>query len=831
MAGFALRPLCLVVFGLFSVAVAHADDPGPPLDLRLERRTNVLLAPKPKGVPEVGIANPFATLPGDAYPLFVTADRMDGRADDVAHARGNAELRKAGAELYAENITYWPLDDEVDAEGDVRMLREGQDIRAPQLRMKLTEQTGTAVGLDFLFVREVQSKYQLRKQSLVRPGLSASNATSGAPMMMHVPASYGLPTLVDQTRPSLQSGSAERAEFEGEDRVRLFDSTFSTCKPGERDWYLKSSELLLDYDTQVGEARDATVYFKDVPIGYAPYATFPLTSGRRSGFFQPSFGVSTRDGIEVFTPYYWNIAPNYDLTFYPRFMSERGVQLSAEARYLSQYTRNITRLEYMPYDKMVGTDRYAYEIRHTQTLGYGLSGVVNWNGVSDNTYWQDLSSRLALTSQTQLPRQVMLNYVPVPWLQGSVNYQRFQTLQVDPSKPVLPPYFFEPQVNFLAFKSNVLNTDLALVGQYTRFTLQNQTSGRPVGDRLYLYPQVSMPFVHPAFTITPKVGLSATQYSLTYPFQEGQENLSRALPVASLDATMFFERETEILGKGFIHTLEPRAYYVKIPYKNQNNFPVFDTGLSDFNFAQIFTENRYSGYDRINDANQLTTALTTRMLSAETGVELFKAMIGQRRYFSDSKVGLPYEVATNSLPSKGVSNVVAAATGLLMPKTYADVAWEYDLDASVNQRFSVGMRYQPELGKVISAGYRYTRDPVTEIQQVGQIDITGQWPLSSRLSVVGRYNYSFLNSQLLEAIVGIEYTSGCWALRVVGQRLEALATEPNTTLFFQLELTDFASIGANPLPLLRRSIGGYGKVNELPADADAFQPVRPFQYQ
>ena len=213
------------------------------------------------------------------------------------------------------------------------------------------------------------------------------------------------------------------------------------------------------------------------------------------------------------------------------------------------------------------------------------------------------------------------------------------------------------------------------------------------------------------------------------------------------------------------------------------------------------------------------------MLSAETGVELFKAMVGQRRYFSDSKVFLPGEKP----PTKGASNIVVAANGLVAPKTYADAAWEYDYDASVAQRYSLGMRYQPELGKVLSASYRYTRDPVSEIPQVDQIDIAGQWPLSGRFSVVGRYNYSFRDQfvssangqvtresgQLLEAIAGIEYTAGCWALRLVGQRLEALA-EPNTTFFVQLELTDFASFGSNPIGLLRRSVPGYGKINELP---------------
>ena len=830
MPGFALRPLSLLSCGLFAGVVPAWGAPvDGALQLRLERRYDLFTRSRPVGALAVGIANPVSTLPGDSYPLFIAADRMDGRTDDVAHAEGKVELRKAGAQIFGDKMTYWPLDDEVEAEGDVRILQEGQDIRAPYLRMKLSEQIGSARDADYLFLRQLPSKFF--EQTMVVPTSATSNAaSSGTPMMMNIPAAaYGLPTVAaDATRPSLASGGAERAEFEGENQVRLFGGTYSTCKPGERDWYLRSAEMFLDFDEQAGEAHDATLYFKDVPIAYTPYATFPLNAGRRSGFFSPGIGFSTLNGWEVRTPYYWNIAPNYDVSIFPRVMSERGLLVSTESRYLSQNVPlHRTILQYMPDDKLYGGDRYAYDVKHTQVLGRGATATVNWNGVSDPLFFQQTSSSIAQTSQTQLPRQIMLNYTPAPWLTSILNYQRFQTLQTDPLNPIRPPYFLEPQFSFAAIKPNVYNMDLALVGQYSRFTNALPLPSQPVGDRVVLYPQLSVPYIHPAFSFTPKVGFHATQYSLDYQNNPllSQENLSRALPVGSIDTAVYFERETELLGKGFIQTLEPRLYYVKIPYKDQSNYPVFDTGLTDFNFAQIFSENRYAGYDRINDANQATMALTTRMLSAETGVELFKAMVGQRRYFSDSKVFLPGEKP----PTKGASNIVVAANGLVAPKTYADAAWEYDYDASVAQRYSLGMRYQPELGKVLSASYRYTRDPVSEIPQVDQIDIAGQWPLSGRFSVVGRYNYSFRDQfvssangqvtresgQLLEAIAGIEYTAGCWALRLVGQRLEALA-EPNTTFFVQLELTDFASFGSNPIGLLRRSVPGYGKINELP---------------
>jgi LPS-assembly protein len=368
----------------------------------------------------------------------------------------------------------------------------------------------------------------------------------------------------------------------------------------------------------------------------------------------------------------------------------------------------------------------------------------------------------------------------------------------------------------VGFKPNVLKTDISLLGQYSRFVNPDKIEG----DRFVLYPQVSLPIVHPAFQITPKVGVHMTHYSLSNMdkfansgmTEAPPSSISRTLPVVSLDATATFERESKWLDTDYIQTLEPRLYYVKIPYKDQSKIPVFDSGLSDFNFAQIFAENRYSGLDRINDANQLTAALTTRFLDANTGVERFKAMVGQRYYFKPQQVTITGETAR----ADDFSHLVAAVNGLVWPKVYADAAWEYDYRNNVNDALSLGMRYQPELGKVISASYRYTRDQLTGTSTVDQFDLAGQWPLGSKWYAVGRYNYSLHDSKVLETIAGIEYNAGCWAARFVAQHLGATSGTASNTFYFQLELNDFGSIGANPIGTLRRTIPGYGKTNELP---------------
>lgn len=840
MPGFPRRPLALTIFCMFAgVQMSHAavrpalpkskagvtdsvrndqlangakllTAEDVPVRLRTERKFNVLGKKKTSPVAAVGIQNPVELKRTDSYPLFVIADRLTGRTDDVAVAEGNVELRKVDAQVTASKLTYWPLEDEVEAVGNVRLLQEGMELNTPFLRFKLSEQVGYADQAHYRITKIVPSKFYQPQQAVVTVA-TTNTVSTGAPMMLNVPASYGLPTTLVAVRPSEGGGQAERVEFEGENQIHLSAATYSTCKPGRPDWYLQSPDIQLDYDEDVGYAKHASLWFKDVPIFYFPATSFALNSQRHSGFLRPFFSTSTKNGFDYTIPYYWAIAPNYDATLYPRYMVKRGMQLAGEVRYQDYNFSGLTRGEYMPDDEIENRKRYAYNIQHLQNFGRGFSGQINWNGVSDDNYWEDMSSRLLQTSQTQLPKQAVLNYTPFAGLMTSMQVLRYQTLQPDPANPIARPYFLEPQINIVGYKPNVLKTDLSLISQYSRFTHPDKVDGQ----RFVFYPQVALPIVHPAFQIIPKFGAHMTSYSLEQQLAGEPDSITRTLPSFSLDSTVVFERETALLDIDYIQTLEPRLYYVNIPYKDQSRIPVFDSGLTDFNFAQIFAENRYSGFDRINDANQLTAALTTRYLDANTGVERFKAMVGQRYYFKPQRVTLPGETAR----VEDYSNFIAAATGLVLPKTFADVAWEYNYSAGTTERASAGARFQPELGKVLSASYRYNSDPLTLKSTVSQVDIAGQWPVSSQWYAVGRYNYSVKDRQLLEAIAGLEYNTGCWAVRGVVQRLEAVSGEPNTTFFFQLELTDFGSVGSNPMGLLRRSIPGYGKINELPTSS------------
>ncbi len=842
MPGFARRPIAIFVCCIFAgTQIAHAatpasrlvlpaiDDNGMPIPpkktgeapillatsdpgvrLRVERKFN-LLAPKPKTLYDnpTLFAKPVEEKLRDSYPAFLIADQIEGRNDEVTEAEGDAELRRPNQLLLADKITFWSLEDEVEATGHVRLTQNEDEISGPHMRMKMAEQIGFFEEADYKLRKDVINRFYKPIDAMTTV-VNATTTTGGAPMMLYVPRSADLPTSVPPRRPSDGYGHAKRVDFEGENQVHMTDATYSTCKPGDTDWFLRGEEFRLDYDREVGEAKNATLYFKDVPIFYTPSGSFSLNHQRQSGFLPANMGASTRNGFDLTTPYYWNIAPNYDATFYPRVMSKRGFQLGSELNYVDYNFSGTTRFEVLPEDSIENRSRYAYNLKHFQNFGQGLSAMINWNGVSDDRYWQDFSSRLLQTSQAQLPQQMLLQYNPGSWWNANLQFMRYQTLQPDPANPISRPYTLEPQINFLGRKANALalNEDLTLLGQHTRFTHSTLVEG----SRTVAYPQLAFPILDPSYTIIPKFGLHATQYALDRQAPGDPASFSRVLPTFTFDSSLTFERDAQWLGASYIQTLEPRLFYVYIPYKDQSKVPVFDSGIADFNFAQVFSENRYTGHDRINDANQLTAALTSRFLDSDTGAERFKGMIGQRYYFAPQKVSIPGE----TVRQKDFSNLVAAFTGTVFPKTYVDTAWEYNYNERQTERFSAGARYQPELSKVLSASYRYTRDPYSKTPQVDQIDIAAQWPLTSKWHAVGRYNYSMRDKQILEVIAGLEYNAGCWAARGVIQRLEAVAGVPNTTFFFQLELNDFASVGSNPINLLRRTIPGYGKINEMP---------------
>ena len=779
----------------------------------------------------------------ESRPAFLSAQRMYGEVNREFHADGEAELRKIGTVVNADQLTYWPLDDEVEANGNVR-LEQGEDlISGPKARLRMEDQVGYFEQPTYILKhsslttgknasdREESDRRieELSKGEGWNSGFASSQSMSFKPGQ----TSYKTDTGLSKTTES--RGEADRIDFEGENQYRLLNNTFTTCPVGNNDWYVRTDTLKLDYDREVGEGDNGTVYFMDVPILYSPWLSFSLNNERKSGLLAPSIGTSSDNGFEYEQPYYWNIAPNMDATISPRVMSKRGVQLNNEFRYLNTAMGGVYRgtltAEYLPDDRLHDNDnRYGVSLLHNQTTNNGFTGLINYNKVSDDDYYTDLSSDIASTSQTQLLQQGKLTYSGGGWWNTSINFQQYQTLQPDSENPVLEQYRMLPQITVNARKPDFNLADLTFLGQYTNFTIREREqygTVYPDGKRTVLYPQIALPYVTPGWYVTPKFGVNYRSYSLTGQESGISDSMSVSLPIFSLDSGMTFERPSNWFGRDYIQTLEPRLYYLNIPYKDQSDIPLFDTALADFNFAQIFSENQFSGWDRINNANQLTAGLTTRLIEPTTGDEIMRAMIGQRYYFTRTKVALSGVTVTSDTDKWDRSDFLAAFSGQVLPKVYVDTGLQFDIADSTAERYSVGLRYQPQAGKVLNASYRYNRD---ESSPIDQVDLSAQWPISGRWHAVGRFNYAFkddstvlstssTSGRVIQSLAGLEYNGGCWILRGVFRR-QALTSEDSSTSFFvQLELSGLARIGSNPLSVLKKDIQGYSLINDSGAES------------
>ncbi|HEY6898645.1 MAG TPA: LPS assembly protein LptD [Rhodocyclaceae bacterium] len=701
--------------------------------------------------------------------VHVTADRIDGRNDVELVAEGSAEVQKNDSSLAADRIVYRQTSDEVEATGNVRLSRLNDQMSGPHLKMKVDESIGFFESPAYRISREVRPRLQ--------PG-----ATKPA-----------------EPRMASGQGVAERLDFEGKDQYRLSKATYSTCpvENGGPAWFARVADLKLDYTKNIGEAKDATVVFMGTPILYSPWLSFPLNRERKSGLLPPTLGSTSQGGIEYSQPYYWNIAPEMDATITPRYMDKRGLQVRGEYRYMGPSYAGEFSAEYLGDDRVTHQLRDAVVLQHKQEFGYGFSGSLNLSHVSDDSYFSDLSTQLSNISQTNLLREGRLVYSG-GWWGATLSAQRYQTLQTPDAPPLAHPYERLPQLVVSASRPD-LPGGLAFdfTGEAVHFS--NPDANLVRGRRVNLYPQLSYPLQLAAFQITPKIGLRSTRYQLDSTPGVTATDIQRNVPVFSLDTSLTFERDAELFGNKLTQTLEPRLYYLRVPYRDQSNIPVFDTGLLDFNFAQIFAENLYSGSDRIANANQATAAVTSRFLDPSSGAELMRVALGQRYYFVDQTVTLPGEK-----PRTGhLADYLGALSAPVSPGVYVDSAFQYNPRDSKLERFNIGTRYQPEVGKVVNAGYRFTRDLLK------QVDFSGQWPLGGGWSGVGRLNYSFKDHSLIETVAGLEYTQACWSTRFVLQRVVTPSAEFSNAFFVQLELTDFSRIGSSPLNLLKRDIPGY----------------------
>ncbi len=699
--------------------------------------------------PSTATSNPEA-------PAVIEADSLVGQKDNQIEATGDATIRQGGQSIHADHLLYQQSSHEADAQGSVVLQQDGNTMSGPHLLFNLDSGVG----------KMEQPQFYLKE----------NNAR----------------------------GSADQLHIQDRQHYTMDKATYTTCPAGDQDWFLKMGTLEIDRTRQIGTAWNASVEFKGVPILYSPWMDFPLNDQRKSGFLAPTFGGTVAGGSELTLPFYWNIAPNFDATIAPRVMTKRGLMLNNEFRYLEPGYQGELHVDELPNDAIANRSRQLLSLKHNQALGDTLNGYVNATRVGDDGYFRDLGDAVNITSQVNVLQEGGLNYISGAWT-AVLRVQRYQTLQ-DPAAPIVVPYARLPQLS-VGTQQNRSGMNLAFAGEYVDFS-------HPVlvnGSRLVLNPSVGYPLIdNSAFYLTPKVALHSTYYTMGANNTGALPNATRTLPILSMDSGVAFERESNMFGGDYLQTFEPRAFYVYIPYRDQSALPNFDSAQADFNFTQIFTENRFSGSDRIGDADQITLAATSRLLDQRSGAERLKVMMGERFSLKAPQVNL-VAPATSS----GRSDILLAAAGQVTRAWSLDSEIQFDPNQSHAQLYNIAAHYRPEAGEVFNTGYRFQRDTLR------QIDFSTQWPLSSRWDMVGRWNYSLQDARILEAIAGLEYNQSCWTLRLVAQRFATATQQTNTGIFLQLELNDFVKVGADPLSMLKQSVTGYTKLNDGPAGKPA----------
>ncbi len=746
---------------------------------------------------------------GETGAAFLYAERLSGKEGKEVVAEGGVEMRTWRETVLADWLRYDLETEEIWATGQVRMRHDRDFLSAPEIRYRRETETG--------FARDAKFALSPRRPATLAPAPLAAPQTPQAVMAQAQVRSRSPAEAFGRME---SFGEAQRIEFMGPDRYRMSESTYTTCRAERPDWFLRMAELEIDQGRQVGRAQHATIVFKDVPILYTPWLDFPLSNERKSGFLTPSFGSTGRRGLEMSLPWYWNIAPNLDATFTGRLMTKRGLMANGQFRYLQPGYAGELDAEGILRDRPSNSDRYGLAWRHSQALLPGLTASLNLNKVSDDNYFVDFADRISATSQTTLPREAGLAY-NLPWGGVLARVQRFQTLQ-DPEAPILPPYERTPQLLANLFKADWQGLDLRLAAEYVRFRHPTLITGQ----RALLNPSISYPMRRGGLFLTPRMQYHWTAYHLDpgTGLNQGSDvpvyaDTRRQLPIFSVDAGATLERDLTLFDHNLVQTLEPRLFYVKIPYRAQTQIPVFDSALADLSYEQVFTENKYFGHDRINDANLLAVGAATRFLDAGSGDERLRLGIAQRYYFESQRVVLNEPLSTGKH-----SDLVFFGTGRLNPRWMVDGGMQFDPSERHAERLNFNLRYQPEAGKLLQGGYRYLRQMIDAqglTTQLRQIDLVAQWPIGSHWSVQGRWNFSLYDHKVLEAVAGLEYNGGCWAFRLVGQRIATATKSATNAVFLQLDLTGLSRIGTNPLELLRRNIPGYQRSSELVREREA----------
>jgi LPS-assembly protein len=737
--------MLLALSGL-PIAVRGAEPPCPSVvaDRKADTRATTTTARPPTRPPPVKL---------DDADIDFSSDSATVGANGNATLQGNVVVQQGEREIRAENVQYNQSENAFKVEGDV-------DYNDPVVHV-----TGgggnysAAQGADFR-----DAEFELHERSA--------------------------------------RGAAAQMQLSPEGLINLNGVRFTTCPVDDTSWQLRADRITLDTRTRIGTGRGTRVDFKGVPIMYLPWMSFPLGSERKSGFLFPALGHSTRSGAQFALPYYWNIAPNADLTFEPTEYTLRGLDLAGEARLLTGRTLTRLAVNYLPNDGIENRDRNRFKLENVSRLPGDLRFFIDAESVSDSRYFEDFAQGQEGTSVPFLERLAGLSYRDEHW-RMSAEVQQFQTIDQRLDLAVRP-YARLPRITVGAdygwgpedllrygFDSEIVNFDRSL---------------GVTGWRMDGMPSASLDLEAPGFFVRPGLAWRYTQYSLDDIAPGQEKSPSRSLPILSFDTGMMFERDSGSRGQRR-QTLEPRLLYLRVPFRQQDQLPLFDTGLPDLNLVQLFRTNRYVGADRVSDANQVSLGVTSRLFDAKSGAQFLAATVGQIYYFANPQVHLPDE----PIRDRGTSDFVAELAVTAYKDWNVDFGIQWNPEESESERAQVNLQYKPGAQQVINLGYRFQRD------NLDQAEVSTAWPITQQWNAFARYVYSLKDNTALEQFAGLEYASCCWRLRVLGRKFVSTRTgEKDTGVYVQLELTGLASVGEAADAFLAGAIRGYERPDARP---------------
>ncbi|WP_312170370.1 LPS-assembly protein LptD [Stutzerimonas kunmingensis] len=672
-------------------------------------------------------------------------------------------------------------------------------------------------------------------------------------------------------------GSAQYAKREETAIIRLKDGTYTSCEPGENSWHLQGNNVTLNPATGFGSATNVTLRVKDVPVFYTPYIHFPIDDRRQSGFLAPSIGSSSDTGLSLQTPYYFNLAPNFDATLYPHLMTDRGLLMEGEFRYLTRSSEGQFGAAYLDDsndDRELQSEyedqRWMYSWQNRTGLDSRWLAEVDYTDLSDPYYFQDLDTNLDIDQPDHLDQRGTLTYRGNTYtarlnmhayeratVADITPYERLPQLTLDGRLPFQPGGLnFAYKTEFVSFQrslrdGNFINED-GNPEQWYDDRLRGLT--RAEGERIHLEPGVSLPLNWSWGFLKPSLKYAYTQYDLDLD-DRGQSTLAnyesfdssqnRSVPIFSVDSGLYFDRDTQWFGKDYRQTLEPRLFYLYVPEEDQDDIPLFDTGESSFSYSSLWRENRFSGKDRIGDANQVSLGVTSRWVEPN-GFERQRLSIGQAFYFEDRKVQL------RGIDYRTRSNATADVSPYALEYMYRynrdwrfTSTFNWDPDSHSTRSGSAMWHYQPadNPGKIVNVGYRYRNDTmrfdqatgewtyggdygtpgtpeyIKDYYKINQHDFSVIWPIVPQWSVIARWQHDYSRSRTLEAFGGFEYDSCCWKLRLINRYwIDYDETslnpdrndEPDNGIFLQIVLKGLGGVVGNATEtFLDEGIQGY----------------------